>query len=83
VIGKRAEPLLSLLRQRIERGQARGTLRNDVPASSLVSMNLSAICYRFIMAEPLTDAMQLAGTPIGDDADREHVIRFVLSTLKA
>lgn len=84
VIGKRARPLISLVRERIELGQKLGDVRSDVPSGSLVRLTFSAIIYRFTMAEPFADALSLGqpGDGAGSDEEREHVIRYVLSTLR-
>lgn len=82
VLGQRAQPLVAMLQERLERGQSRGIVRKDVPAKTLLTMNLSSIFYRFVMAEPLAEALRLSSSGSGDDEDREHVILYIMSTLK-
>jgi TetR/AcrR family transcriptional regulator len=84
VIGKRARPLIGLVRERIELGQKHGDVRSDVPSNTLVRLTFSAIAYRFTMAEPFAEALSVgrAGDGEGSDEEREHVIRYVLSTLR-
>jgi TetR/AcrR family transcriptional regulator len=84
VIGKRARPLIGLVRERIELGQKHGDVRTDVPPNTLVRLTFAAISYRFTMAEPFAEALSLGqpGDGEGSDEEREHVIRYVLSTLR-
>jgi hypothetical protein len=73
-----------LVRERIELGQKHGDVRTDVPSKTLVQLTFTAIVYRFTMAEPFADAMGLSqpGHEQGSDEEREHVIRYVISTLR-
>ena len=59
VIGKRARPLIALVRERIELGQKLGDVRSDVPSHSLVQLTFTSIVYRFTMAEPFAEALSL------------------------
>jgi AcrR family transcriptional regulator len=84
VIGQRTRPLLALVRDRLERGQQNGIVRTDVPVSTIVRLTFSAIIYRFTMAEPFAEALRMPdpAAESSPDEEREHVVRYVLSTLR-
>jgi AcrR family transcriptional regulator len=78
-----AGPLLKRLKQTIETGQKRGSVRDDVSADSLIVLGCGAIVYRFDTAEGLLRAM---GLPQRDDlelaVEREHAIQYVLAAMR-
>lgn len=75
-----AQPLVSRLQQQVEAAQARGEMRRDMPAPSVLLHGLGALVTPFILGPGISAALSLPRPP---EAPRSHEKAELVSLLSA